>query len=280
MRAGLALLALAAVAVAGEPATAEAGRRLDIRIDADFGARPADVRAVALSAADSLWRHCPESRWRTPGFSLFLNRDHPICAYDHGSDGRIRIGVTTTGTYWSQLAFQFAHEFAHALAGHCDDWRGCWIRDRGANLWLEETLCETAALFALRSMAREWKTRPPYPNWKPYAASLASYAEDRLAEGRRELKPDADVTAWLRTKERHLRASSVHRELNLALAARLLPLFERQPSGWEAVTYLNRGRRRDPNLTLRQHLEDWRDACPPRHRAFVGELAALLGAPL
>ena len=35
-------------------------------------------------------------------------------------------GLAVEGTYWAQFAYQFGHEFCHALAGHCNDWKLCW----------------------------------------------------------------------------------------------------------------------------------------------------------
>ncbi|MCP6756902.1 hypothetical protein NL533_35270, partial [Klebsiella pneumoniae] len=72
----------------------------------------------------------------------------------------IVLKLDTSNTFWSQYAYQFAHEFCHVLCGYRED-------DPGTQ-WFEETLCETASLFVLRAMAREWKTAPPYPHWKDY----------------------------------------------------------------------------------------------------------------
>jgi len=272
----LILLLTAALAASAE----DAGRRIDITLASDFRAPPANVIAVLNSAAESIWRHCPSTRWQTPGFEVFLSPDNPITAFDHRANGRIAIGLTTTDTYWSQYAFQFSHEFAHALAGHADDWRRPRIREKHANLWLEESICETASLFALRAMSDAWQTRPPYANWRDYARSLRSYADDRLRETERTLPANADFARWLAANEASMRANSVLREKNNVVARQLLPVFERNPSGWEAVTFLNLGRRRDANPTLAQHLSDWRDAAPARHRAFIEELARALGVRL
>lgn len=272
----LILLLTAALSRAAE----NAGDRIDITLASDFEAPPANVIAVLNSAAESIWRHCPATRWQTPGFEVFLNRDHPITVFDHRANGRIAIGVTTTGTYWSQYAFQFSHEFAHALAGHANDWRKPSIRGKHANLWLEESICETASLFALRAMAESWQTKPPYPNWRDYARSLRTYADDRLRETGQTLPADADFARWFAANEASMRANSVLREKNNVVARQLLPVFERNPSGWEAVTFLNLGKRRGTNLTLAQHLSDWRDAAPARHRAFIEELARALGVRL
>lgn len=259
---------------------AEAGKELNITLASDFNAPPDNVSAVLKSAAESIWKHCPSTRWQTPGFEVFLSRDNPIAVFDHRANGRIAIGVTTTGTYWSQYAYQFAHEFTHALAGHANDWRKPWIRDKRANHWLEESICETASLFALRAMAESWQTRPPYPNWRDYARSLRVYADDRLRETEQTLPSSANFVQWLAANEPSMRANPVLREKNNVVARQLLPIFERNPSGWESVTFLNLGKRRDPNLTLAQHLADWREAAPAKHRACIDEIARALGVRL
>lgn len=158
-----------------------AGRRLDFRIGDDFGgASAADITAVLRSAGDAIWKHCQNTKWSVPGFFIFHSAESPITVFDHRADGRIAIGLTSQGTLWSQFAYQFSHEFCHALAGHADDWRSTWIRAKKANHWLEESFCETASLFAMRVMAQSWRTDAPYPNWKSYAESLAGYVADRL----------------------------------------------------------------------------------------------------
>ena len=263
---------------AAEPT--QAGRKIDIALASDFKAQPADVKAVLHSTAEAIWQHCPHTEWRVPGFEVYHSPDYPIAVFDHRANGRIAIGLTTQGSYWSQFAFQFSHEFCHALAGHSNDWRKPWIRVKKANMWLEESLCETASLFALRSMGQSWKTKAPYPNWTDYHKSLTQYAQDRLDEAGKGLPPGKTFVNWLRENEPSMRKNSVIREKNTIVARALLPLFEKNPKGWEAVAYLNLGARRDPNLTLAQHLTDWRAASPAEQRAFITELAKVLGVTL
>ena len=257
-----------------------AGRKIDITLASDFKAQTADVKAVLNSAADAIWQYCPHTEWRVPGFEVYHSANFPITVFDHRANGRIAIGLTTQGTYWSQFAFQFSHEFCHALAGHSNDWHKPWIKTKKANMWLEESLCETASLFALRSMGKSWKTKAPYPNWTSYSQSLTQYAQDRLDEASKGLPAGKSFIDWLRENELSMRENSVLREKNNIVAFALLPLFEKNPSGWEAVTYLNLGSRQNPNLTLTQHLADWRAAAPIEHRAFITELAKVLGVTL
>jgi hypothetical protein len=254
-----------------------AGRELDFRIQGDFGgASEADIKAVLHSAADSIWTHCPSTRWEAPGFFIFNNKNSPITLYDHRPDGRIAIGLNSQGHHWAQLAFQFAHEFCHALAGHSNDWRKPKIRGRSANLWLEESLCETASLFALQSMGKTWQTKPPYENWKSYANSLTSYADDRVKNSAKYLPKGTTFVQWFRESENAMRDNAVLREKNDVVARHLLPLFEAQPSGWEALTFLNLGER-DPKRSLEVHLRVWKSNVPSELVAFVEKIGERLG---
>lgn len=258
-------------------APALAGRRLDLRIGDGFKASAADIRAVLSSAGEAIWQHCPHTRWEVPGFFIYRSEEAPITHFDHRSDGRIAIGLTTTGNHWSQFAYQFAHEFCHALAGHSNDWRKLSTRGRNANHWLEETLCETASLFAIRAMSVTWQTAPPYPNWKSYASALTQYAADRLTQAAGRLPAGATFHEWFRENEPAMRAKSTLRDKNDVAAAQLLPLFEAEPAGWEAVTSMNLARR-EPEKTLAAHFADWTAVAPASHHAFLRKLAAIFGA--
>ena len=56
-----------------------AGRKLDFQLTEGFGdVREADLRAVLTSAAESLWRHCPNTRWEVTGFHVYRSRATPI----------------------------------------------------------------------------------------------------------------------------------------------------------------------------------------------------------
>lgn len=269
----LAGLPAAVVCAASAPA---AGRTLDFQIGEGFGdASSADIRAVLTSAAESIWDHCPNTRWEVPGFFIYHSRAVPITEYEHRADGRIAIGLTSQGRLWSQFAFQFAHEFCHALAGHANDGQACWRVGRKANHWLEESLCETASLFALRAMGKRWAEQPPYPNWKGYAPSLTTYAQQRLDTG--GLPPDTSFGTWFAEHEASLRKAATLRDKNLIVARQLLPLFEANPAGWEAVTAFNLTPNREPEKTLARHFTDWAAAAPDQQQKFIAQLRAVFG---
>ena len=269
-------LPAAATAFADEASVA--GRKLDFRIGDGFGdADVADLRAVLKSAADSLWRHCPNTQWQVPGFFVYHTNGSPITKFDHHADGRIAIGLTPQGRLWNQHAFQFAHEFCHALAGHANDWRATWLKGRKANHWLEESLCETASLFALRSMGQGWQEKAPYPNWKSYAPALTKYAQVRLEETAGRLPKDFRFEKWFAGQEAALRQNAVLRDENRIVARELLPLFEASPAGWEAITFMNLTPNRAPEKQLIEHFADWKAAAPASQRAFISRIAEVFG---
>ncbi len=254
-----------------------APRRLVIRPDpaADWdGASLADVTKVLRSAAETLWQHVPERRLAP---IRVRPKGGPIVLYDRGPGGAYRVRLDTGGTYWCQYAFQFAHEFGHILCRHEKHPDATMEHMDQSNMWFEESVCETASLFALRRMAEVWKTHPPYPNWRDFAPSLRSYAEDRLRAA--PIPKGTTLAAWYRKHADRLREEPCDRPKNRVVAGVLLPMFEAAPDRWQAVRYLNAGARPEPR-SFEEYLADWRRHCPARHRPFVRQVAEAFGIRL
>ncbi len=262
---------LAAPAVAH---SAEEKATLEILVDAKGwgAAAPADIRAVLLGAAQEIWRWCPGEMIRP--IRVYHRTDFPQTDFMHDWRGRIRIGLASQDTRWAQMAFQFAHEFIHALAQHSAAARRAWRTPRHANLWFEECLCETASLFVLRRMAAMWSANPPYPQWRGYAPELAKYATERLARPDHQLPDGRGFNDWFREHESALRTNPAQRAKNVIVARQMLPLFEAEPAGWEAACYLNLGRR-DREKPRAQHFAEWQTASPASLRPFVERVTAL-----
>lgn len=269
----LALLALPR-ALYAEPSAAV---RIIVARGAWGQAGPADIAKVTESAADELWKNCPHSRME--GIRIYHRTDSPQTDFGRGLDGRISIGLAAEDPRWAQFAFQFAHEFCHALAQHSEVGMRGSHEPQHANLWFEECLCETASLFTLRRMAESWRTRAPYSNWRGYAPALARYVTDRLALGQHQLPSGQTFPTWFAQNENKMRASAVLRANNVIVATHLLPLFDAAPENWEAVTFLNHGPRVKGKLFPRK-LVDWQAACPPAHRAFIARIGAVFGVAL
>lgn len=259
----------------------ENSRPLDIQVQGQgFGnAAPADITAVLISAATEIWRYCPGTQ--LGGINVYHRTDNPQTDFKRNGRGRVSIGLATRDTRWAQYSFQFAHEFCHALANYSNgnSSRQSARTPSHANLWLEESLCETASLFALRAMSRAWQTAPPYQAWRDYAPWLRAYAEERLALPEHHLPRGKPFQIWFRTNQPALRQNSGIRASNTIIAIQLLPLFEAEPRGWKTVTFLNRGPH-DANESLVERIVHWRSQCPSGLRPFVARLAAIFGISL
>lgn len=240
-------------------------------------AQPQDIRQVALSAAAEIWKHCPHTHIDT--IYLEHRKDAPQTNWERDESGRIVIGLASEDRHWAQMAFQFSHEFCHALAMHANDWRRTWRVTGKPNHWLEESLCETASLYVLRAMGHTWVHTPPYPNWSSYAPRLTEYAAERIEAQGKLLPKGLSFVEWLDQNEASMRANPTLRDKNGLVAVHLLPLFEADPRGWEALTFFNLGAH-DKTETLTNFLMEWRRRCPDDLKGFVGRIAETLGHSL
>ena len=198
----------------------------DIRPEGDWGTSTADARKVLEAAGRELRKHVPDRAF--PPIEV-APKGGPITLFQRGPKGEIRVRLDVQGPYWAQYTFQFAHELGHVVCGY--------DADPHKQKWFEESVCEAASLYVLRRSAETWKTDPPYPNWKGYAASLTSYADERLKTA--GLPAETSLAAWYRERRAQCEALAEDRPRNLIIAAQLLPLFEADPSRWEAFTWLN-----------------------------------------
>lgn len=251
---------------------------LEILVD-DKGwgkALPAEVRAVALSAASELWQHCPGQRIKP--IRIYHRTDFPQTDFSHDWRGRIRVGLHCEDTRWAQMAFQFGHEFCHTLAQHSTVAARGWHPARHANLWFEESLCEASSLFVLHRLAATWQQNAPYETWRSLAPEMGKFAADRLAQPERQLPADTTFLAWFRANEASMRENPVLRDKEVIVARQMLPLFEAEPAGWMAACYLNLGARQQ-GKSLSQHFSEWQNNSPQALRPFLGRLTSLFFGP-
>jgi len=273
------LTGLAAASIATPPAAHALSDSPVLEIVVDSGGwgkvSPKDIRTVLLSAANEVWSHCPGQKLKP--LRIYRRPDHPQTDFIPDWRGRIRIGLNTSEGHWAQMAFQFGHEFCHALAQHSEIAKRGWHPVRHANLWFEECLCECSSLFVLRRLAVTWQQNPPYEIWRSYAPAMAAYAADRLAKPEHQLPADTPFLAWFRQNEPALRADANIREKNVIIARQLLPLFESNPNGWAAACYLNLGTHTQ-GKPLAQHFAEWQTNSPAELHPFLARLTALFGA--
>ncbi len=252
---------------------------IDIHVQANgfATASSADVTALLQSTAFELWRYC--ARTQLGGIDVYRRPDHPQTDFKRTPSGRIAIGLAAQDTHWAQYSFQFAHEFCHTLANFSNRPQRSVRYPPQANFWLEESLCETASLFTLRAMSHTWRTAAPYPAWKGYAPWLEAYAQQRITLPEHQLPVGKAFSDWFSEHQFALRRNPDLRDCNTIIAIQLLPIFESEPRGWEAVTFLNRYSVR-ADESLAQHLAEWRARCPEDLRPFVRKLAAVFAIKL
>ena len=274
----LTLITITLLAWALGPAVSEAkdnstkaGRATpEIRVTKDNwrGASLRDIRKVLESAAKELTVHAGRDDW--PPIIVSRSKTSPIVLFKRGKQGEYLVKLNTQGNFWCQYSFQFSHEIGHILCGYKDG--------SNANLWLEESLCETASLFSMRRMSKSWVKTPPYQNWKDYAPHLGKYAQERIDKN--GLPKNVSVAEWYAKNREVLRKNPTDRAKNTTIATKLLPLFEEKPKRWATVAYLNKCKVGKPR-SFSRHLADWKKSCPePDQRAFVDELADLFGVKL
>lgn len=243
----------------------------EYRVEAKgFDASRQDIKAICDSTGRELWRYLPGCRLEP--FVVVRGEGGPIVLHRRNDNGEIVVRLDTGQTYWCQYAYQFAHEFCHVLCGYRNDYRG--------NKWFEETLCETASLFAMRAMARAWKDDPPYEHWTDYRHSIRDYVDDVIAKrgGIMEIYRDGLGSFYGRHRAELEKYPST-RNLNGAMSLVLLRLFEEKPENWEAIRWLNSSPA--PNgESFQQYLQRWHNAVPERHKPFVRKVAELYGIRL
>ncbi len=194
-----------------------------------------------------------------------LSKFYPFAFYRRSAHGPISIQLAARDSKWNQFAYQFSHEFCHVLSG----WE---LLENNPNNWFHETICEVASLFTLRRMAERWPTKPPLSHWASYAKYLESYALKQLSRQEVQLPEGITLQTWLSSHEDELRKDSCQRDKNDLVAYKLLPIFEDDPKGWNAIRKFP-----DSSGKLSDYLRDWHSAVDSIDKPFVKRLSDALG---
>ncbi len=244
-----------------------------IRVEGDgWGVAAKDeIETVLKAVADELTARVPV-KVAVPIAVTHTDRA-PMVLYEKGGAGEYQVRLHAGDRRWGEYVYEFAHELCHIMSNY--DAHG-GLDSRKYNQWFEETLCETASLHTLRSLAVAWESAPPRPGWERHARDLGAFAELLINEGHRQLPEGVPLAAWLRENEETLRNDPYLREKNETVAKLLLPLFENDPEGVASLHYLNLDPA-DARTDLEQYLHCWYDRAPPRHKTFVAGILKLLG---
>lgn len=256
------------------PAAAAGGSAhgIDVRVAAGGWGEVAvaDIATALYAVADELVSVMPAGT--SVPIVVSHTRGNPVALYERGPQGEYRVRLHASGSSWALYVYEFAHELCHVLSNH--DEHAATARKRH-NQWFEETLCETASLYALTAVAKTWELAPPAPVWTQRASRLRRFADRLLAEETRRLPPGTTLAAWLAAHEDSLRADPYLRQKNDLVAKLLLPLFEEDPARWRALAYLNL-HAADPTAALPDYLAHWNEKAPAHYRGFIGKVRTLL----
>lgn len=233
-------------------------------IPGDWGGSDREnIRQVALSAANQIWRNlCGH---KLAKIQIRRGLDAPQLIFARGPQGENLVEINSGSNLWAQIAYQFAHEFCHMLLAS----------PRAEVHWFGEVLGEASSMFCLRGMSKDWSAQPPYPNWKDYAPSLEDYANTLLEEAR-TVRGSSSFPDFITANQKSL--ENYDREKMKPLAAAVFPVFEENPSAWECALYGDWGVR--PGETLEPFLRRWQAACPAKLQPFVAQIASALGQNL
>lgn len=238
---------------------------LRFRVEArGFDAGEEDITKVLQYAGQPLWKQFPGY----PIEPIVVQRGNhgPITLYKRNDKGEVIVKLDTQNTFWSQYAYQWAHELCHVLCGY--------RADGGDNKWFEETLCEMASLYCMRAMAVDWAAKPPYPHWRSYAPSLKKHADTTMAKYEKvDLK---GLAAFYKKHHAELRKNPTLRPLNGAMAAAMLPVFEKNPGHWEAIRYLNTTPAKK-GLSLKGYFTKWKKDAPKQHHNLIDGIMKVYG---
>ncbi len=215
-----------------------------------------DIQKLLENVASHIWCELRDPFNETIHVMNLPTKNAPEAFFRNPGTTHYEVNLTAKDKYWCQYAYQFAHEFCHILSGH--------NRLRGnPNNWFHESICELSSLFVLRRMAQSWRTHPPYPGKENYSASLKDYAQNKIDQHRKSV-PTGSFSTWLSGKEDKLRRYKYHRDLNGVVAITLLQLFEKTPTGWNAVRHL-------PVCTgqIKEYIEAWKADVHQDDRPFV-----------
>lgn len=198
----------------------------------------------------------------------------PMALSTKSDDNRfvIRLKLEPPG-YWTQFVFQLGHELCHVLAD------ATTFRDDRFR-WIEEVLCETASLYALRNISLEF-AEPP--DWD--AAAFRATADIWLRRHDHVAPSDQSTDEWLACRRDWLTAGGwddAKQSACVPIAATLLPVFERSPDQWRVVHCLHAWHR-DADDDLAEFLQEWESrisgSLPAAIRALFGDAAISASTP-
>jgi hypothetical protein len=225
--------------------------RIEVEVNYAAHAPIDDISKVLTSVLESFEESC----------GLRINRllrvefweSPPIVSYQLDPDGRTRVFLSASDSFWCQYAYQFSHEICHIATNF----------DRAVRLanpfgWLDETVCELGALATLRGLARKWRSSPPVNLQPAYSQRVREYRED-IIKGYKQKLDSRPFKTWFSSELPSLRTNSIQREKNAKIAFEIMPFFHEGGSGWGAAAVLNLWHV-NPGVSIKEFFDGWAQA--------------------
>jgi hypothetical protein len=226
-------------------------------------AKRIDVKAITQSVASTVMEHFPSKKLNN---IILENKEKgPKTLYKKSPNNEYIVWVNIKGRRWSQLIYQFSHEFAHILSNYTNK--------NEKNQWFEEALCEAISLYTLEKMSDSWKTNPPYPNWKSYAPSIKNYLNNVLNEKHREIQEDLSI--WYYRNKHSLQDDPYIRNKNEIVGTKIYYLMKAGNFKLSTIQYLNLGKA-SSSKHLKSYLQEWYKNTPRKDGESILSIASTL----
>lgn len=171
------------------------------------------------------------------------------------------IRICCVYTYWTQIAYQFSHEFCHLMIGKAVASNLCWF---------EESIAETSSWFFIMQLSAEWKSTGILGD-PDYADSLVNYINARTS---RIISNFSMCQIWDDTSElsEYLKHNCYDRDKNAHVARFLFSVFLEYPILWEIVPKLSD----IPNdLTFSKSCEYWKTISGAKYNSALDKLIGI-----
>lgn len=256
------------------PSLVFANLNITVKYDKGWGDAPtSNIKRLCENVALHFQEQLRDEHKIQGDLEIVYHADGPIAfyrSYFGGAPDEYKIGLSVTGKYWSQFAYQFGHEFCHLMHNHDEIYEA--IPDN-PNKWFHETICQLANIWVIRRMAETWETRAPYPNWTNYRHSLKSYADNYI--NRPSIQYEGTAADWLKEWEdlmRNKESGAFNYQRVSQLSYKFLSIFEDNPKAWNAVRQIPASTAKMPH-----YMRQWHSQVDSLDKPIVEAIATEMG---
>lgn len=236
-----------------------------IILDSDWGNIPtSDIHCLINSAIGLMDSFYGKPIHYDIEISNNPNINSPMVYHNRGLSGQYYVNLTTQGNYYSQLYYQFFHEYCHI--------RTNYLTIDTKYSWFEESLCELASMFGVKKIASVWKKSKVLPNAKNnYGYVIEKYIQKVINNPKKNLSKQQLFKKWLDENIEYLELERYDRDKNGIVANQLLSLFEREPTLWELMTYWNKWEINHSD-SIYEAFDKWLSILPEEKKAVAQKL--------